>query len=113
MTSSNLLSIQSRLTTTSSLLLERSRVISLNLSPSATSTSQIVRNLTTIKSDLERLQDESALEASGLAVGGGKRGKKVPKGSARGLSELEGRFDNLVEMLRDSDDVGKERAKGH
>ena len=105
MTTPSLLSIQSRLTTTSSLLLERSRVISLNLAPSASSTSQVVRNLTTIKADLEKLEDESHLEASGLSVGGkGKKGKN-------GLKELVERYDNLVEMLRDSDEVGKERAK--
>ena len=61
---------------------------------------------------MERLQDESALEASGLSVGRGAKGKKAPKGGAQGLAELEERYDNLVEMLRDSDDVGKERAKG-
>ncbi|ORX40636.1 hypothetical protein BD324DRAFT_647555 [Kockovaella imperatae] len=102
----SLLSIQSRLTTTSSLLLERSRVISLNLAPSASSTSQIVRNLTTIKNDLEKLADESDIEASGLSVGG--KGKRANGG----IKEAVERYDNLVEMLRDSDDMGKERAKG-
>ncbi|WVQ84462.1 hypothetical protein IAT38_006614 [Cryptococcus sp. DSM 104549] len=113
-------SISSRLTTTSSLLLERSRILSLNLKPSPSSQQQIVRNLTSIRSDLEQLE----LEGKGLyvgrgsgrgaGVGGGKKGKG--KGGAgddgrdEEVSELGERYDRLLEMLEE-DDVGREKAK--
>ncbi|WVR07705.1 hypothetical protein IAU60_004747 [Kwoniella sp. DSM 27419] len=111
-------SVSQRLTTTSSLLLERSRILSLNLKPSPSSTSQIIRNLTAIRGDLDQLH----LESEGLAVGGGggptgksKRGSV--SASAYGLGVDEGeveelgqRYDRLLEMLGE-DEVGKEKAK--
>ena len=119
-----LASVSARLTTTSSLLLERNRVVSLHLAPSASSTAQIVRNLTAIRSDLSKLEDEVELEAAGLAVGGsggrgrgrgsggkGKKGGKRSEGElANGVRELGERYDRLVDMLAE-DDVGSEKAK--
>lgn len=99
-------SISQRLTTTSSLLLERSRILSLNLKPSPSSTQQIVRNLTSIRSDLERLE----LESTGLVLGG-KKGKT--KGGDEGdeeVKQLEERYDRLLGMLEE-DDLGREKAK--
>ncbi|KAK1922170.1 hypothetical protein DB88DRAFT_497419 [Papiliotrema laurentii] len=104
--SSTLLAVQSRLTTTSSLLLERSRILSLNLPPSASSTAQIYRNLSLIKADLVKLEDESSLEAGGLIIGG--RKGKSPGDLA--LTEAQDRYDQLIEMFQ-QDEAGKEKAK--
>nr|ODN91558.1 syntaxin 8 [Cryptococcus depauperatus CBS 7855] len=90
-------SVALRLTTTSSLLLERSRVLSLNLKPSPSSTQQIVRNLTGIRTDLERLASEGEDWTKG-------------KGREGGEEELGERYDRLVEMLEE-DEVGREKAK--
>ncbi|WVO21200.1 uncharacterized protein IAS62_002507 [Cryptococcus decagattii] len=106
MSTSTPASISQRLTTTSSLLLERSRILSLNLKPSPSSTQQIVRNLTSIRSDLEQLE----LESTGLVLGG-KKGKT--KGGDEGdeeVKQLEERYDRLLGMLEE-DDLGREKAK--
>lgn len=109
-----LLSLSQRLTSTSSLLLERSRVISLKLPPSASSQNQIVRNLTAIKNELSKLEDEYQLESSGLNVGGRDALRKGGKGKEgdvqRQLREAGESFDRLVEIFGE-DDVGREKAK--
>lgn len=105
-----LTSIQSRLTTTSTLLLERGRILSLNLPPSASSTAQITRNLTTLRTELAKLEDEVELEAAGLAVGGKRKGKATEGELERALNEAAERYDRLLEMLEE-DDTGRERAK--
>lgn len=116
---SSYLALSQRLTSTSSLLLERSRVISLNLPPSASSQNQIVRNLTLIKADLDKLQDQAQLESSGLSVGGSGsgsggsargKGKKAEGQAEKQLRELGEQYDRLVEMLAE-DAIGKEKAK--
>lgn len=114
-----LAALSRRLTSTSQLLLERSRVISLNLTPSASSTNTIVRNLTTIKSDLQRIEEE--LDANGLRGAAGSSGTGTPKGKGKGKgqgeSEVEKQvrevgesYDRLVGMLSE-DEGGRERAK--
>ena len=109
-------SIQQRLTSTSALLLERSRILSLNLPASASSQAQITRSLNAIKSDLARLADEARLESSGLSVGGGggasrARAKGKAKGKEGEIEELERRYDDLLDMLSE-DKVGAELARG-
>lgn len=99
-------SISQRLTTTSSLLLERSRILSLNLKPSPPSTQQIVRNLTSIRSELEQLE----LESTGLALGGKKGKAKGGDDGDEEVKELGERYDRLLEMLEE-DDLGREKAK--
>ncbi|CAD6588731.1 MAG: hypothetical protein TREMPRED_005144 [Tremellales sp. Tagirdzhanova-0007] len=110
-TSSSFASISQRITTTSTLLLERSRILSLSLAPSASSQTQIVRNLTAIRSDLSKLEDQLALESSGLVVGGRKRGKAAEDDLARQVGELQGQYDRLLDMFGE-DGVGREKAKG-
>lgn len=114
MASPSLLTVSQRLTSTSSLLLERSRVISLNLPPSATSQNQIVRNLTLIKNDLDKLQDQARLESSGLSVGKGNsgkgKGKKAEGEVEKQVREMGEQYDRLLEMFAE-DAVGKEKAK--
>ncbi|ODN99032.1 hypothetical protein I350_07184 [Cryptococcus amylolentus CBS 6273] len=97
-------SISQRLATTSSLLLERSRILDLGMKPSPSSTQQVVRNLTSIRADLERL------DALSPGLGGGGKGKGRGEGGEEGVEELRGRYDRLVEML-ERDDVGREKAK--
>ncbi|KAK8853201.1 hypothetical protein IAR55_003903 [Kwoniella newhampshirensis] len=105
MSSSTPASVSQRLTTTSSLLLERSRIISLNLKPSPSSQSQIFRNLAAIRSDLDQLE----LEAKGLVVGGGV-GRGMREGRDGEVEELGDRYDRLLEMLEE-DEVGREKLK--
>ncbi|WRT70246.1 uncharacterized protein IL334_007241 [Kwoniella shivajii] len=117
--SATISSISVRLNSTSSLLLERSRIISLNLKPSPSSTSQIIRNLTSIRADLGQLE----LENKGFRVGGGGGGGgggnanasangkgKNNRGENDELNELGERYDRLLEMMSE-DDVGKEKVK--
>lgn len=105
-------SIQQRLTTTSSLLLERSRVLSLNLRPSPSSTAAVVRNLTAIRAELAQLAEQAEIESSGLVLGG----KALPKGKGGAsdtqaeLDRLGEGYDRLLEMLAE-DDVGRDKAK--
>lgn len=111
MSSPALLSLQQRLTSTSSLLLERSRVISLNLPPSASSQNQIVRNLTSIKNDLTKLEEETAGFSNGGTGTPGKKGGKGREGDVgRQVREVGESFDRLVEIFGE-DDVGREKAK--
>jgi hypothetical protein len=119
MTTPALHSISSRLTTTQSLLLERQRILTLSLPPSASSTAQIVRNLTSLKTDLEKIQiqvntEEEVLSAAGRRGVNGK-GKRKGKGEEEGelgrsVRELEERFDRLVGMLG-VDEIGRDKAR--
>jgi syntaxin 8 len=112
-----LASLSSKLTTTSHLFLERQRIISLNLPPSASSTAQIIRNLTSIRGDLTRLEEQVGTEKSVLIAGGRKsKGKSRNGGGAeegefgKSVREVGERYDRLVGMLGD-DELGKEKAK--
>ncbi|WWC91679.1 uncharacterized protein L201_006625 [Kwoniella dendrophila CBS 6074] len=109
--------ISMKLNSTSSLLLERSRIISLNLKPSPTSLSQITRNLITIKSDLDQLE----LKNKGLSLGGGGGGgggfgggsskvKGNTSNNKKEFEELEERYNKLLEILSE-DELGKEKVK--
>ena len=109
-TSSSFASLSQRLTTTSTLLLERSRILSLSLPPSASSQTLIVRNLTSIRADLAQLSDQLALESSGLVIGGRKRGKGAEGELAKTVREMEGRYDRLLDMFGE-DEVGREKAR--
>lgn len=100
-------SVSQKLTTTSSLLLERSRVLSLNLPPSSSSQTQIVRNLTALKNDITRLEDELDLESGGLRVGAGKGREREEGAVVRGLAE---QYERLIEILEE-DEVGREKVK--
>jgi syntaxin 8 len=102
----SLASLSSRLTTAQSQLLERSRILSLGMVPSPSSSAALVRTLTGVRDELAKLSDEAALERDGLAVGSGKKSKK----DDAALEELEARYDRLVDMLQ-ADDDGRERAK--
>jgi syntaxin 8 len=120
----SLASLHHRLTSTSQLLLERSRVVSLKLTPSASSTNTIVRNLSAIKTDLQRIEDD--LEANGLkgspatssagtAVSKGKnksKGLATPKESEveKQVREVGESYDRLVAILGE-DEGGRERSK--
>lgn len=105
-------SISARLTTTSTLLLERSRILSLSLPASASSQTQISKNFTTIRTDLAKLSDQLELENSGLVVGGGKKkkGKSIEGEFGRSVRELEERYDRLLEIFGE-DEVGREKVK--
>ncbi|OCF61254.1 syntaxin 8 [Kwoniella mangroviensis CBS 10435] len=97
-------SLSVKLNSTSSLLLERARIISLNLKPNPSSLSQIIRNLTSIKLDLDQLQLEHGL-------GQDQKGKLIDDGSGsevqtREIEELCERYDKLLEMLSE-DELGK------
>nr|XP_019010286.1 syntaxin 8 [Kwoniella pini CBS 10737]OCF49067.1 syntaxin 8 [Kwoniella pini CBS 10737] len=102
------LSISVRLNSTSSLLLERSRIISLNLKPNPSSLSQITRNLISIRSDLDQLE----LENDGLLVGQSKKGKLIDDGDKENeeIEELKRRYDQLLDILGE-DEVGRGKVK--
>jgi syntaxin 8 len=107
-----LASISNRLTTAQSQLLERSRILSLGMHPSAAATTQIVRALAGVKKELSRVEDEAELERAGLVVGGGNKGRSAQLDEdERALEALGERYDRLVEMLGKDED-GRERAKG-
>ncbi|ORY33498.1 hypothetical protein BCR39DRAFT_520457 [Naematelia encephala] len=114
MSESQLTSLRQRLTSTSSLLLERSRVLSLGLPPSASSQNQITRNLSTIRSELANLSEVVELESSGLVVGSGLSSSLKRKGKEGALAaevrEMEEGYDRLIGMLEE-DEVGREKAK--
>ncbi|WVQ67022.1 uncharacterized protein L199_005215 [Kwoniella botswanensis] len=95
-------SLSVKLNSTSSLLLERARIISLNLKPNPSSLSQIIRNLTSIKLDLDQLQLEHGLDQD-------PKGKLIDDGSEVGKGDIEElceRYDKLLEMLLE-DELGK------
>nr|XP_019044184.1 syntaxin 8 [Kwoniella bestiolae CBS 10118]OCF23114.1 syntaxin 8 [Kwoniella bestiolae CBS 10118] len=95
-------SLSVKLNSTSSLLLERSRIISLNLKPNPSSLSQIIRNLTSIKLDLDQLQLEHGLAGTG-------KGKLIDHEGSGGDGEVEElceRYDKLLEMLNE-DEMGR------
>jgi syntaxin 8 len=102
--SPTLASLSRRLTSTSQLLLERSRIISLNIAPSASSTNTIVRNLTAIKRDLKQIEDE--LDKNGLRS----KGKKGESEVEKQVREIGASYDRLVEMLSE-DEAGKGKAQ--
>jgi len=102
--SPTLASLSRRLTSTSQLLLERQRIISLQIAPSASSTNTIVRNLSAIKRDLHQIQNE--LGSNGLA-GKGKKGESEVEKQMREIGDS---YDRLVEMLGE-DESGKVKAK--
>jgi syntaxin 8 len=102
--SPTLASLSRRLTSTSQLLLERSRVISLNIAPSASSTNTIVRNLTAIKRDLQQIEDE--LDKNGLRS----KGKKGESEVEKQVREVGASYDRLVEMLSE-DEAGRGKAQ--
>jgi syntaxin 8 len=110
MSSPALASLSSRLTTTSTLLLERQRIISLSLPPSASSTALIIRNLTSIKGDLTKLESQVETEEAVLSAGGRKKGKEGEGELARGVREAGERYDRLIAMLGD-DELGRDKAK--
>lgn len=105
----SLASLSARLTTSQSQLLERTRVLSLGMVPSASSTTQLVRTLANVKKDLGKLSDEAELERAGLIVGG-KGAKSSRDTDDKALEELEERYDRLVEMLA-ADEDGRERSR--
>ncbi|BEJ11780.1 hypothetical protein CspHIS471_0202400 [Cutaneotrichosporon sp. HIS471] len=107
-----LASISNRLTTAQSQLLERSRILSLGMHPSAAATTQIVRTLGGVKRELSRVADEAELERAGLVVGGGNKSRSAQLDEdERALDSLGERYDRLVDMLGKDED-GRERAKG-
>src|SRR4051794_27129893 len=80
--------LSQRLTTASTLILERSRVVStLQLPASASTDAQIVRALTFVRDGLKRVQ------------GSGGDGGEV--------RELGARYDRLVEMMEEQDEIGR------
>jgi syntaxin 8 len=80
--------LSQRLTTASTLILERSRVVStLKLPASASTDAQIVRALTFVRDGLKRVQ------------GGG--------GDDEEVKELGSRYDRLVEMMEEQDEIGR------
>lgn len=85
----SLTSISARLTSAQSALLERSRVISLGMTPSASSTHSLIRTLKNVKADLDKAPETEDKEE---------------------LSQLETRYDRIIDMLS-ADDEGRERAK--
>lgn len=85
----SLTSISARLTSAQSALLERSRVISLGMTPSASSTHSLVRTLRNVKGDLDKVPESEDGDE---------------------LRELETRYDRIIDMLA-ADDEGRERAK--
>ena len=110
MTSPSIITLQQKLSTTSSLLLERSRVLSLSLSPSASSQNQIVRNLTVIKNELDKLF--SAAGGAGT-TGKGSSGSKVKtKGGDmdQQVEEMAEQYDRLLDLFAE-DEVGREKGK--
>jgi len=102
--SPTLASLSRRLTSTSQLLLERQRIISLNIAPSASSTNTIVRNLSSIKKDLQQIQGD--LTQNGLTSGKGKKGESEVEKQMRECGES---YDRLVEMLSE-DESGRAKA---
>jgi len=102
--SPTLASLSRRLTSTSQLLLERQRIISLNIAPSASSTNTIVRNLSSIKRDLQQIQD--GLSQNGLNSSKGKKGESEVEKQMRETGDT---YDRLVEMLSE-DESGRVKA---
>ena len=90
----SLLPLSQKLTSTSSLLLERSRVLSLSLPPSASSQNQIVRNLTAIKKELDRLDGTVRGDA----------------GREREVKEMGEQYERLLDVFGE-DEVGREKGK--
>jgi syntaxin 8 len=90
-------------------------VIALSLPPSASSQNLIVRNLSQLKAELERLADEVDLETGGLRVGNGWGGRTAVTKAGRDadrqmMRRLWTSYDRLIGMLEE-DESGRERAK--
>jgi syntaxin 8 len=111
--SPTLASLSRRLTSTSQLLLERSRIVSLNLAPSASSTNTIVRNLTAIKRDLQQFEDElekNGLRSSSSSAGARGKGKGGESEVEKQVREIGLSYDRLIEMLSE-DEGGRAKAQ--
>jgi syntaxin 8 len=104
--SPTLASLSRRLTSTSQLLLERQRIISLNIAPSASSTNTIVRNLSSIKRDLQQIQGDLSQNGLTNATGKGKKGESEVEKQMRECGDS---YDRLVEMLSE-DESGRAKA---
>jgi syntaxin 8 len=104
--SPTLASLSRRLTSTSQLLLERQRIVSLKIAPSASSTNTIVRNLSSIKRDLQQIQGDLAQNGLTNANGKGKKGESEVEKQMRECGES---YDRLVEMLSE-DEGGRAKA---
>jgi syntaxin 8 len=94
--------INQRLSSLSSMVLERSRVVSLKLSPSASTDAQIVRSLNFIRDGLNKIEEQSR-------TSGGNQLKGTREDKA--LVDLGERYDRLISMLEE-DDIGREKVKG-
>jgi syntaxin 8 len=82
------------------MILERSRVVSLKLPPSAATDAQIVRSLNFVRDGLSKIEEQS--RTSGY------------EGNAtldQTITELGERYDRLLSMLAE-DDIGREKVKG-
>lgn len=88
--------LNQRLTSLSTQILERSRVVSLNLSPSASTESQIVRSLTFVRDGLIKIEDQA------------RETGRVTDPVVRDLGE---RYDRMIGLM-EQDDIGREKVKG-
>ena len=84
------------------MVLERSRVVSLKLSPSASTDAQIVRSLNFVRDGLNKIEEQSRARG-----GDGMTGTIEDKT----LIALGERYDHLISMLEE-DDIGREKVKG-
>lgn len=105
--------ISQRLTSLSALVLERSRVVSLSLPPSASTDAQIIRGLTFVRDGLAQLADEIRLESKGLSVGMSSPSTATATAAAAAakedeVQELARRYDRLIEIM-EQDDLGRQK----
>lgn len=107
--------LSQRLNSLSSLIIERSRVVSLNLTPSSSTDAQITRSLSFVRDGLARIQDEIQIEQGGLNVGIRKSSvAKSGNGTSaadRVLEDLGQRYDRLIEVMEE-DDIGRDKVRG-
>jgi syntaxin 8 len=84
------------------MVMERSRVVSLKLPPSASTDAQIVRSLNFVRDGLKKIEEQTRT-----------RGSNRSSGSAedKTVAELGERYDRLISMLEE-DDIGREKVKG-
>lgn len=101
--------ISARLNSAASLILERSRVVSLNLTPSSNTDAQIVRALQFVRDGMAKLEDQAEIEGSGMHLGGG-GGRVRNQEQAEQLEMLGKRYDGLIGVLEE-DDIGREKAR--
>lgn len=79
------------------MMLERSRVVSLNLPPSASTDAQIVRSLKFVNDGLTKVQDQASRSG----------GSSETETALRELGES---YDRLIGMM-EQDDIGKAKVK--